>query len=284
MMLYIILPTFNNVKDTKNFIETLRLDIRPDVKLIIIDSHPNLPYRAKFNLDNVIIIEKPNAWWVESINEGLKYLRSIELNESDFVAFANNDVKINWSAIEKLMEELKTFSNQILHPQTINQKLEFISSGSYVHCWLPFITTNPLNITEKTKIHLGTARFLIFSYEVFTKSDFINPKLIQYQGDNHFTFYHFKYNKISTYIFPNATCEVNESTTGLKNHNIRKVSDLIDSFFSIKSANNIKNRFQFVRFFFHPLLAGCITLSMTLNSIIKFLLKIGTRIYNNPHV
>ena len=90
---------------------------------------------------------------------------------------------------------------------------------------------------------MGTARFLMMSGHVLKKVGYINKNLIQYGGDNDFTLTANRLYDIKTYILRDAICKLEDSVTGIKNQNIKSMSELFKSFSSIKSPNNIKYRY-----------------------------------------
>ena len=78
---------------------------------------------------------------------------------------------------------------------------------------------------------------------------------------------------INSYILRDAKCMLEDSLTGIKNHNIQNTKKLYKSFFSIRSPNNIKYRYILFKKFFGKLTAFFITLSLSLNTIVKFMIR-----------
>lgn len=274
-MIYIILPTFGRLSSTENFINNSGLLQDNHAMFIVIDAHPSKVLNDYFkNIPNIKVIEETNAWWVQAINVGMEYLKTnVNVKDEDIITFANNDVIINENNISKVYDFVRRNPRSIVHPQTLDEKNDFISSGAIIKSWFPYITIHPTNIKKNVEIDLGTARFLSFSGVVFNTSPYIEKNLIQYQGDNFFTYFLKKNHKIKTFILANAYCIVDESETGLKNNNIQSFKDLFHSFTSIRSANNLRYRYYFVRCFHPRISAIAIVLSMTINSTIKFILK-----------
>ena len=274
-MIYIILPTFGRLSSTESFIQNSGLLHDKNVIFIIIDAHPSKSLKEHFkNISNIKILEETNAWWVQSINRGIEYLRTkVRVKSSDIITFANNDVVIDKNNITSVYNFVNKNPKSIVHPQTLDENDNFISSGTIIKSWFPYTTFHPVNINNDVEIDLGTARFLSFSGQVFNVAPFIDKNLIQYQGDNFFTYFLKKNHGIKTFILANAYCTVNESETGLKNSNIQSLKGLFYSFNSIRSANNIRYRYYFVRCFHPKISAMAIVFSMTINSIVKFLIK-----------
>lgn len=276
-MMYIIVPTFARVTETKKFIESLKNSIKDDYLLLIIDDHPSkVTYKNIEQDKNIKILTSENElWWVGSINLGIKYIfEKLDLKENDIVIFANNDVQIDKKNFDILYNEINNNLNQIIHPRTLDQNQEEVSSGAKILSFFPYITKHPKNfIEEKIEIDMGTARFLMMSSSTLKKVGLINQELIQYLGDNDFTLSAKKYHNINTYILRDAICRVDDTQTGIKNTNIQNLKELYKSFFSIKSSNNIKYRFRFFKKFFGRIRAFFIVFSMTLNVFIKYIIR-----------
>lgn len=276
-MIYIIVPTYARVNDTKKFIESIYESIHKNFVILIIDDHPD-----KLSLKNInqndqlkILSSSSELWWVGSINLGIKTLIEIyNLKDKDTVVFANNDVQLNQDCFKLLNNELEKNRHQIIHPRTFNHEGVEVSSGSKIFSYFPYITSHPKNFKkQKQNIDMGTARFLMMGGSVLKKVGSVNKKLVQYGGDNDFTLSAKRFYDIETFIVRDAACIVDDKLTGMKNHNIQSIRDLYKSFFSIKSPNNIKYRYIFFKKFFGNLGAFFITMSMSLNTVVKFVLK-----------
>ncbi len=276
-MIYILVPTFARIKDTEKFLNSIHKSIDKEYLIIIIDDHPeNVTFKSiqQNNHVNVISSEK-EIWWVGSINLGIQILFDRhDLKDEDIVVFANNDVQIDKHSFSLLYKELKRDNTQIVHPRTFDQDGLEVSSGAKILNLFPYITSHPKNfLTEKKAIDMGTARFLMMNAAVLKKIGYINKNLVQYGGDNDFTFSAKRIHNISTYILRDAVCSLDDTSTGIKNHNIQNIKDLYNSFFSIKSPNNIKYRYILFKKFYGNVGAFFITLSISFNTILKFIIK-----------
>ena len=276
-MIYILLPTFGRIEETKKFLKSINNSIRKNYLVLIIDDHPKKITLKNIQQNNQIKVftSKKEIWWVGSINLGIQIvLNNYNLNKEDIVIFANNDVEIDKSSFDILHNEIKKNNNQIIHPRTFDQKKIEVSSGSKILSFFPYVTRHPKNFAKnKVHIDMGTARFLVMSGYVLKKVRYINKALVQYGGDNDFTLSAKRFYKIRTYIIRDAVCELDNSHTGLKNNNIQNSKELFKSFFSIKSPNNFRFRYRFFKKFFGHFFAFFITLNMTINTIIKFIIR-----------
>ena len=276
-MIFILVPTFDRVKETKFFLESLNNSIKKEYKVILIDDHPDkITFKNIQQTNNIkIVSSKKELWWVGSINLGIQNLiDENNLSDDDIVVFANNDIQIDRNCFDLLCKELKKDIKQIVHPRTFDQNGFEVSSGAKIISFFPYITRHPKHFkTYKKMIHMGTARFLMMSGHVLKKVGYINKNLIQYGGDNDFTLTANRLYDIKTYILRDAICKLEDSVTGIKNQNIKSMSELFKSFSSIKSPNNIKYRYILFKKFFGNLGAFFITMSMSLNTVVKFVLK-----------
>ena len=279
MKIKIIVPTFERLDMTKNFIKYFcqtGQSVRYDVEIIVVDDSLSKKTSKYFlGNDKVTILDGTgNLWWGGCINEGIKYLSTLSLNDDDIVIFANNDVVIDYPDFCLLVNTVYESEDRlILHPKTFNEEGDFVSSGAKVLTWFPYLTTHKINAEKDfTKIDLGTARFLVMKYKEVVINKGISINLPQYQGDNDFTL-RAKKNGAAVFIDNRTSCHLDDSVTGLKNSKILSVNDLLDSFMNIKSANNIKYRYRLLRNHFNVLFSMVILASMTLNVFIKFFIR-----------
>ena len=101
-MIFILVPTFDRVKETKFFLESLNNSIKKEYKVILIDDHPDkITFKNIQQTNNIkIVSSKKELWWVGSINLGIQNLiDEHNLSDDDIVVFANNDIQIdrNWN-------------------------------------------------------------------------------------------------------------------------------------------------------------------------------------------
>lgn len=276
-MIYILVPTFDRVNDTNKFLDSLHQSIQEEYRVILIDDHPDKVTYKNIKQSNTVEIlsSKKELWWVGSINLGIQNLfNNQNLLDEDIIVFANNDIQINKNCFDLLHEEIKKDIKQIVHPRTFDQNDIEVSSGAKIISFFPYITVHPQQFkTNKQIIHMGTARFLMMSGYTLKKVGYINKSLIQYGGDNDFTLSASRFYDIKTYIIRDAKCKLEDSVTGIKNQNINNLNELFMSFYSLKSPNNFRYRYILFKKFFGEIGAFLITTSMSLNTIVKFVIK-----------
>jgi GT2 family glycosyltransferase len=276
-VIYILVPTFARIKETEKFLNSIHESIDKDYLTIIIDDHPEkVTFKSIHQNNHVkVIASEKEIWWVGSVNLGIQTLfDKYDLKDEDIVVFANNDVQIDKNSFNLLYSELKKNKTQIVHPRTFDQDGLEVSSGAKILSLFPYITSHPKNfLSEKKAIDMGTARFLMMNAIVLKQIGYINKNLVQYGGDNDFTYSAKRIHNINTYILRDAVCRLDDTSTGIKNHNIQNIKDLYKSFFSIKSPNNIKYRYRLFEKFYGNVGAFFITLSISFNTILKFIIR-----------
>tara|TARA_B110000967_G_C18859901_1_gene549294 strand:- start:270 stop:1100 length:831 start_codon:yes stop_codon:yes gene_type:complete len=276
-VIYILVPTFARIKETEKFLNSIHESIDKDYLTIIIDDHPEKVTFKSIQQNNhvKVIASEKEIWWVGSVNLGIQTLfDKYDLKDEDIVVFANNDVQIDKNSFNLLYSELKKNNTQIVHPRTFDQDGLEVSSGAKILSLFPYITSHPKNfLSEKKAIDMGTARFLMMNAVVLKQIGYINKNLVQYGGDNDFTYSAKRIHNINTYILRDAVCRLDDTSTGIKNHNIQNIKDLYKSFFSIKSPNNIKYRYRLFEKFYGNVGAFFITLSISFNTILKFIIR-----------
>jgi GT2 family glycosyltransferase len=276
-MIYIIVPTFAKVDETKKLLDSIQKNIEKEHLVLLIDDHPEkVTFNAIEQNNQVKVLpSKKELWWVGSINLGIETLfNSYDLQDEDIVVFANSDVQIEKNSFDILYDEMQKDKNQLVHPRTFDQENVEVSSGANIVTFFPYITRHPKDFKKyKEIIDMGTARFLMMSGGVLSQVGYINQDLVQYGGDNDFTLSAKRFHNINTYILRDAICRLDDSLTGIKNHNIQDTKELYKSFFSIKSPNNIKYRYELFKRFFGKAGAFFITTSMSFNTIIKFIIR-----------
>ena len=275
-MIYIIVPTFNRIEHTKNFLDSINRSVLNKYLVLLIDDHPSKITFNSIKKNNVRVLpSKKELWWVVSVNLGIKILfDEYDLNENDIVVFANNDIQIEKKSFDTLICEIKKNSYQIIHPRTFDLNKIEVSSGAKIISLFPYLTRHPKNFKkDKVLIDMGTTRFLMMGASVLKKVGFINQQLLQYGGDNDFTLTAKRSHNIKTYIIRDAECVLDDSQTGVKNQNIPSFLELFKSFNSIKSPNNIKYRYVLFKKHYGRIASFLITLSLTINTVIKFTIK-----------
>ncbi len=275
---YIIVPVFKRENFTANFIESiLSQSLSFDIEFIIVDDdHELYGNYERFAKEKKVTCIKThgNAWWCGTVRQGIDYFYSkVEFGSDDIVVIANNDVTIPQGELSKIIENVGC--DEICHPQTFTNRNVEISSGAKVITWFPFITKHPKfgrASLDKIPIDLCTARFMCMHATTLSKVGNISNNLLQYQGDYDFSLIA-KSKGITINIIKGAYCQVYDDDTGLKSENIASFSQFLSSFYEIRSSNNLKYRWRFVRNHFSFLSSVFIIFSMVSNIVARYVVK-----------
>ena len=110
-MIYIIVPTYGGIVDTKKFINSMKESINEEYLLILIDDHPEkITFNSiQQNTSIKVISSDKELWWGGSINYGIYTLiNTYNLNDKDIVVFANNDIQINKKSVLESFPNFKS--------------------------------------------------------------------------------------------------------------------------------------------------------------------------------
>ena len=218
------------------------------------------------------VLGNGNLWWGGSINKGISYIRkNHNLNINDNIIFANNDVLLNdKNTIHKIINILNSNPKYVIHPlvQEVNSKTP-ISSGANIISWFPFLTKHVKQTRKKyLDVDVMTARLLCFKMSLLNEIHGISKNLPHYNGDYDFALNAKKKGYIPL-IYSGIILSLDDSQTGTKNYNTSSFKNMFNSFFTIKSPNNLKYKFYFMRN--HKPFA--LSLLITINTIINTLVK-----------
>lgn len=252
-MLFIIVPVHNRIQSTIEFVKSINNQRYKDYKVVVVDdgSTDNTETILNETYPDVVVLKGDgNLFWGGGINKGLDYVCEVA-NEDDYIAFANNDVKILEDTIVNLFYSIDEIG--LYHSLTVNSSDIVVSSGAKINNWLLFSTTHPLRKRNykdvknlsKIEIDLMTGRFIIFPKKVleyYPRIDTIN--FPHYIGDNDFSL-SLKKKRIKCYIVPASKCILDVATTGENPQKLKKVGSIFSSFKSIRSTNNLLYRFRF---------------------------------------
>ena len=254
----IIIPVHNDLEDTIKCIESIRKQTDKNYKIVIVDDGSTDGSRAyiKSHYSEIILLEGDgNLWCTGSVKKGVDYILNTDYEENDYIMTLNNDLLCE----ENMIQELRSFATKNLKSiagaiSIDKEDMEtIISSGSKVISWFFAITNHPHRGKPVTEINdtpisvdMLHGRGILIPIKVFEQvGNYDNKHFPHYGGDNEFSF-RAKKNGWHLYIVPSARLYLNKSKTGL-NPNTRRLSfkEILTSFVSIKSTNNIATRTRF---------------------------------------
>lgn len=270
---YIIVPVFKRLELTVKFYNSVRNQI-DNAMFLIVDDSPGLENYTFFDGFNDVINLKTSGdkWWCGTVRVGFHFLeRKMSISNSDIIILANNDVTLNNGQWLKIKEKIKP--NKLVHPRTITNVGDEVSSGCIVKSWFPYITEHPtVKLDKDTRIDLCTARFLCMTFGTYNEIGNISANLIQYHGDNDFSL-RAKSLGIESYVLVDSFCELYDEDTGIKSSNLTSIRLALKSLSSLKSPNNIRSRYNFLRNHFGFFNSSLILLSMTINIFLRTIIN-----------
>jgi GT2 family glycosyltransferase len=256
---FVVIPVHNRLDDTINCLEAFSKQDYKNYAIIIVDDGSvdgtSKYIEEKFS-DIVLLNGDGNLWWTGAVNEGVKYAIN-EGSDSDYVLTINNDVRVRNNFLSLMVEASEIYRNTIINPLTVDIDTDkIISSGNKMLSWILAASYHPhygkkLDQIDRSKtisVHMLTGRGTIIPIKVFKKIGlYDNIAFPQYGGDNEFTCRANK-NGFNLMILPKSAVYVKKETTGLDPiyRNI-SLSQIIESFFSIRSTNNLAMRIRFAR-------------------------------------
>ncbi len=257
MKISIIIPIHNALKYTKNCLKALDESInysnlKNNISLIIVDdgsSDGSSEWIAN-NYPNVIILfGNGNLWWSGAVNKGTKY--ALYSLESDYIILWNNDIRPDIKYFSNLFVILENLDNDTIigskiylmeRPNVIWSMGGMFNPKTGVH---KMIGTNQIDnekYDNKIVVDWITAMGTLIPKNVFKKIGFWDENNFpQYHGDSDFTL-RAKKNGFKIVAYPNLKIWNDISSTGIQKKDFRS---FIESFYSIKSHNNIIKNIKF---------------------------------------
>lgn len=260
MKLYLIVPVFLNTSLTEAFLRSLQPENFFE-RIIIVDDHPDRLHASFYKINEIdVIFGNGSLYWGGSINLGIKHLQeNFDLQHSDFVIIANNDVTLNFN-LSKFSEYISKNTNATYHVKVKDKNGNTVKSCGIIKTWFPFFQTYPKDFEdEMLMVDTLTARFLAIPYHIIKNIKGIDRRLLQYGGDSDFGL-KVKAKGYKNYILRDFSCIVDFNQSGIISKatllNIKSV------LFNIKSSYNIKYRWIFVRNHMNPFFSAFVILSM----------------------
>lgn len=272
---FIIVPVHNSLDYTKRFARAMLSQTGIDIRLIIVDdgsTDGTGSWLAAQPGEKVHTVTGDGTlWWGGAINAGLEYLeKTFSPEAGDTCVFANNDVFVeDRSFVSGLCERLA--ARELIHPKVTDTAGREFSSGARIISWIPFLTRHSHKLRQlRPKVDIGTTRFLMFSRSLLYDVARIPGGIRHYLGDYYFTRKAKDYG-YRTVVDKKISCCLSDERTGMKGGNIPSLRKLLESFFSIRSTNNLLYRYRFAsEFVWKPAAIG-VVISLSITSIMKFI-------------
>ena len=259
--LFIVIPVHNRKHFTRNCLLSLRKQTFQKFTTIVIDDGStdgtNDMIQKEFP-EVVLLSGDGNLWWAGAINLGVEYVLSHEKNNG-YILTLNNDTVFYPDYLEILHSNASKRPKSLIGSISIcdDDQSTIIDAGVRIN-WLNAKYTNlgygkSYNSLIKSSsiiqtVDLLSGRGTIIPLETFRDIGLYNSNRLPHYGSDYEFSHRAKVKGYNLMINYNALV-ISEAKTRGKNNKLTnlKISELIKSFYSIKSANNLKYRWNFAR-------------------------------------
>lgn len=274
-MIYIIVPVYKRFSTSLKFFKSLKSN--SNYKVIIVDDGCEYVYEEFVNTmpSYHYVRGSGNLFWGGAVNLGLAFVKcNFDLNQSDFIILANDDVVLRHDTLDNLIKSCD-LGFDIIHPLVVNNSGICVSSGSKLVSTLLFITKHPfrnmhfndVRRNEYVKIDILTGRFLMVRAGIFQTYGGIRTEYFQHYGGDADLGIRLR-NRINCYIDTSSIVELDVTTTGLNAGTPISFSKFVKSLFSIRSSNNLRVRFLLSVLNFNLLIVSINAIALVPNVVI----------------
>jgi GT2 family glycosyltransferase len=171
--IYVICPVYNRKNVTKNFLNQMHQQTYKNITIVFIDSGSKdgtVSMIENYDFDSRVVKGNENWWWARSVNEGLKYIKTLNLAPDDIVGIINDDVIFNNIYIENVDKYLNKAQDVLLGSKLVNQD-GIIESGIFFDKrTMKFVKTDH-------SINCSSTRGLFFKYSLLPKIGLMRQNL-----------------------------------------------------------------------------------------------------------
>lgn len=216
-MVYLILPVFNRIEQTKKFIDDLLSQIYQDFHLVLVDdgSTDGTAVMVKENLPakSTILRGKGNWWWGGSLHQGYLFLYQKIAQPGDYVLIMNNDTSFEPDFIQIGIDRVKNDQKLLLTANAYSADTKQLVDSGVTIDWNKFEFRAAASPDE---INCLSTRGLLMHLSAFKEIGGFYPTLLpHYLSDYEYT--HRAYKKGFKLITDNAFRLVaDETLTGVE--------------------------------------------------------------------
>ena len=259
--IYIIIPVHNRIYFTRNCLLSLKAQTLRNFTTIVIDdgSTDGTSKMIQKEFPDVILLKGDgNLWWTGATNMGVEYALS-HTDQDDYILTLNNDTVVYRDYIQTLMYSALKYPESLIGSISISNEDEstVVDAGVRIN-WL---TAKYSNLAEGKKykdilragsmiqkVDVLPGRGTLIPVEVFRKVGLYSFKHLPHYGADYEFSHRANMNGYNLLINYKAIVISKVNATGLNNRlTSLKWNDLERSFFSIRSANNLIDRWNFTR-------------------------------------
>jgi GT2 family glycosyltransferase len=259
--IFVIIPVHNRKKYTRNCLLSLRAQTIQDFTVVVVDdgSSDGTGEMIQEEFPEVVLLRGDgNLWWTGAINLGVEYALA-QAGQDDYILTLNNDTVVRRNYIQTLLNSASKYPRSLIRSISVSDEDESVVVDAGVRInWLTAKYTNLADgrgyndilregsLIQKTDVLPG--RGTLIPIKVFQKIGLYDFKRLPHYGADYEFSRRANMNGYELLINYEAVVISDVKMTGLNNR-VSKLgwSDLIRSFFSIRSANNLMQRWRFAR-------------------------------------
>ncbi len=259
MHISIVIPVHNRIAFTRSCLESLQKQTNKNFNTVVVDdgSTDGTNKMVENEFPEVHLIKGTgNLWWTAATNLGVKY--ALE-NNADYVLTLNNDLYVRQDYLHNLLNVIEKEERSLIGSVSVeaDNHSRILDAGVKIN-WKTAkydYMANNINkngnfgaFNELQSVDALSGRGTLIPVKAFRELGFFNDKYLPHYGADYEFAVRAKKNGYKLYVCKKAIVYSYVKETGLNNFN-RRISwaELIKSFFSIKSPNNLKYRMRFAK-------------------------------------
>lgn len=259
-MIFIIIPVYNRKSLTKKCLVSLGKQTLNNYKIVVVDdgSSDGTGEMIEREFPEVVLLKGGgNLWWTGATNMGVEYALR-DGCQDDHILTLNDDTLVRPDYLQILLDSAQSRPDSLIGSISVSGEDEstVVDAGVRIN-WLTAKYTNLGEGRGYNKLREGPlihrvdvlpGRGTLIPAGVFRKIGLYDSKHLPHYGADYEFSRRAHVNGYELLINYGAVVVSDVKMTGLNNR-INKLgwSDLIGSFFSIRSPNNLMNRWQFAR-------------------------------------
>ncbi len=259
--IFIVIPVYNRKSLTRDCLLSLQKQTFQNIQTIVIDdgSSDGTSQMIQREFPEVVLLNGDgNLWWAGAINLGVEYVLSHEKNNG-YILTLNNDTVFYPDYLEILHSNASKRPKSLIGSISIcdDGQSTIIDAGVRIN-WLNAKYTNlgygkSYNSLLKSSsiiqtVDLLSGRGTIIPLKTFRDIGLYDVNRLPHYGADYEFSHRAKVKGYNLMINYNALVITGAKTRGKNDKlNILKLSELIKSFYSMNSANNLKFRWNFAR-------------------------------------
>lgn len=260
-MIFIIIPVYNRKSLTKKCLISLGKQTFNNYIIIVVDdgSTDGTSEMIQNEFPEVVLLHGDgNLWWTGATNVGVEYAL-VHADQDDYILTLNNDTVVRYDYIQTLLNSASKYPKSLIGSISVSDEDEstVVDAGVRIN-WLTAKYTNLAKGRQYKgilradslikQVDVLPGRSTLIPIEAFREIGLYDFKRLPHYGADYEFSHRAKMKGYKLLINYEAVVISNVKMTGLNNRvNKLKWSDLVKSFFSIRSPNNLKYRWNFAR-------------------------------------